>query len=107
MPAAYSKRHGLSGDQIRAGPGAQLLEAGDHAMGNLALRARAGALAGHRRLPAWIMVGTDGSLAPRWPVEVLMNEISGTTPAPGAARGSAVLRYAAFTDHSGAATPPG
>ena len=37
-------------------------------MGNLALRARAAALAGSRRLPACIMVGTDGSLAPdgRW-----------------------------------------
>jgi len=33
MPAAYSKRHGSSGDQVPAGPGAQLLEAGDHAMG--------------------------------------------------------------------------
>jgi len=53
------------------------------------------------------MLGADGSLAPRWPVEVLMNEIGGTTPAPGAARGSAVLRYAAFTDHGGGGNPAG
>jgi hypothetical protein len=36
-----------------------------------------------------------------------MNEIGGTTPAPGAARGSAVLRYAAFTDHGGGGNPAG
>lgn len=36
-----------------------------------------------------------------------MNEIGGTTPAPGPARGSAVLRYAAFTDHGGGGNPAG
>jgi|SRR6266536_521901 len=31
----------------------------------------------------------------------MMTEIGGTTPPPGAALDSAVLRYAAFTDHGG------
>jgi hypothetical protein len=53
------------------------------------------------------MVGTDGSLAPRWPEEVLMTEIGGTTPSPGTVPGSAVLRYAAFTDHGRGGNPAG
>jgi PhzF family phenazine biosynthesis protein len=36
-----------------------------------------------------------------------MTEIGGTTPPPGPARGSAVLRYAAFTDHGGGGNPAG
>ena len=58
---------------------------------------RATALPGSRWLSACIMVGTGGSRAPSWPVEAGMTETGGTTPLPGAAPGSAVLRYAAFT----------
>ena len=36
-----------------------------------------------------------------------MTEIGGTTPSPGAVPGSAVLRYAAFTDHGRGGNPAG
>ena len=36
-----------------------------------------------------------------------MNEIGGTTPGRGRLPGSAVLRYAAFTDHGGGGNPAG
>jgi PhzF family phenazine biosynthesis protein len=52
-------------------------------------------------------LGTDGSLVSWWPVEVLMSEIGGMTPPPGAAPDRAVLRYAAFTDHGRGGNPAG
>jgi PhzF family phenazine biosynthesis protein len=52
------------------------------------------------------MVGIGGSRQ-WWPVEVLMTEIGGTTPPPGAAAGCTVLRYAAFSDHGRGGNPAG